>query len=364
MFYVYTNTKHVRFWIQNLRLPDPITITDEFSDWITRHDSTRMALIEVNGEEITADLTEHVRMICTVSDLTLIFLLEFTSDDWCREFDRANVIFVLPGRLNWQLQHAQHTPTYQVSFLDLQAFYRPRQHWLAGLTLDREQPRVFDVLLGRKKWHRDVIYQQLDHDHNIVTYFGDHDDLDIMTRTRDQFIWPNEVVAQPNHQVFFTMQQIELDGVRFSVSKIVPVEVYNQTRYSLVAETVNDNNWSFFTEKIAKPMLARRLFLVSSGQYYLRNLREMGFRTFDAVIDESYDTEPDPVRRLDQMLQQADTLMEQDSQAIYDRIQSVLDHNYDLLINTDWEQSMTRSIEHMILRFVEQHHKYSREKEI
>lgn len=364
MFYVYANTEHVRFWIKDLEFPEPVNITGDFSHWITQHDLVRMALIDVNGEEITPELTDHVRMICDVSDLTLIFLLEFTSDTWCREFDRPNVIFVLPGRLNWQLQHAQHVPTYQGFFFDMRNFYEPRQHWLDRLQPIQHRQLWFDALLGRKKWHRDIIYADLDPRQNIVTYFADQEDSDINQRDASQFIWPQDVVPRPDHAVNFTMQMIELDGESFSLSMIVPIDIYNQTRYSIVAETVNDNDWSFFTEKVAKPMLARRLFVVSSGQYYLRNLREMGFRTFDAVLDESYDEEPDSQRRLDMMLRQVHRLRELDPVSVYAAVSDVVEHNYHLLIDTDWEQKMTRGIERMILRFIEHHHKYSGEKEI
>jgi hypothetical protein len=75
-----------------------------------------------------------------------------------------------------------------------------------------------------------------------------------------------------------------------SLSQVIPLSIYNQTAYSVVAETNYDNNYIFNTEKIVKPILARRLFLVVSGQHYLRNLRSLGFKTFDGIIDETYDT--------------------------------------------------------------------------
>lgn len=364
MFHIYASNEHVRYWIQDIVFPPDVKITTDFDSWIVDRDTCRMSLIDINGEEITPELTDHVRMICDVSDLTLIFLLEFTSDEWCHRFDRTNVIFVLPGRLNWQLVQAEHTPTYQGFFFDMRNFYLPKTQWLDKLVPIEQRHLWFDALLGRKKWHRDIIHQRINHAENVVTYFGDVDDLDIRSRDQDQFIWPSEILPSPQGPIPFTMQQISVDGWTISLSMILPIDVYNQTRYSIVAETINDNNWSFFTEKIAKPILAKRVFLVSSGQYYLRNLREMGFKTFDSVIDESYDEEPDPGRRLERMLEQVAWLQTQDPVQIYRRLEPILEHNFSVLMDTDWEKRMTKGIERVIYRFMDQHHKYVSTKEV
>lgn len=44
-----------------------------------------------------------------------------------------------------------------------------------------------------------------------------------------------------------------------------------------------------FTEKIAKPILCKRPFIVNANQGYLKKLKDFGFKTFDKWLDESYD---------------------------------------------------------------------------
>ena len=83
-----------------------------------------------------------------------------------------------------------------------------------------------------------------------------------------------------------------------SISQIVPLRIYNQTAYTLVAETNFSNHYSFYTEKSTKPILARRLFVTLGGQHQLANLRGLGFRTFGDVIDESYDVELNDFERM------------------------------------------------------------------
>ena len=56
-------------------------------------------------------------------------------------------------------------------------------------------------------------------------------------------------------------------------------------------------NTVFFTEKTARPLLWGMPFFLHAGQYALQSLRELGFRTFDSLWDESYDLIYDPTER-------------------------------------------------------------------
>ena len=60
-----------------------------------------------------------------------------------------------------------------------------------------------------------------------------------------------------------------------------------------ILNSVPNANTVFLTEKTARPLLWGMPFFLNSGQYALQSLRDMGFRTFDALWDESYDTLPD-----------------------------------------------------------------------
>jgi hypothetical protein len=148
------------------------------------------------------------------------------------------------------------------------------------------------------------------------------------------------MLDKSQHEVCFTAQEVTVDGVIVSLSQIIPKTVYQHTHYTVVAETQSDNEWSFFTEKIVKPILARRLFLVAAGQYYLQNLRELGFKTFENVIDESYDREPDQTLRISMLIEQVRYLQTQDPGQIKAQIQSTLDHNFNHMIQQDWQKDV------------------------
>ena len=90
-----------------------------------------------------------------------------------------------------------------------------------------------------------------------------------------------------------------VDG--FGWKEIVPpVAYYNQTNAELVVETMcHDNDDTFYlTEKTTKPITMMHPFMVLSNKGFLKNLCDLGFRTFNEYFDESYDREPQIDKRI------------------------------------------------------------------
>ena len=97
---------------------------------------------------------------------------------------------------------------------------------------------------------------------------------------------------------------------------------YLDTYFSLVTETVFEYPYSFRTEKIWKPVAIGHPFIVASNAGYYRDLRNLGFRTFNRLIDESFDTIENNNDRLERIVQVIEDLCRQDlakfSQECYD----------------------------------------------
>jgi hypothetical protein len=138
---------------------------------------------------------------------------------------------------------------------------------------------------------------------------------------------------------------MDIHGRFATLSSILPVDIYNQTFYSIVAETVCTNQYSQFTEKTAKPIVAKRPFVVFGGQYFLRNLRSLGFRTFGAVIDESYDDIQDEIERLTRAWHEVERLCCLDPVPVMQQLQSVLEHNRQHFLQTDWMRPITVAVQ-------------------
>lgn len=87
-------------------------------------------------------------------------------------------------------------------------------------------------------------------------------------------------------------------------------EPYLRTYVSIVSETLffNTSDIMFFSEKIAKPIFNYHPFILVGAAGSLRVLRDLGFRTFDGFIDESYDEIEDDGFRMRAILDEVERL--------------------------------------------------------
>jgi hypothetical protein len=135
-----------------------------------------------------------------------------------------------------------------------------------------------------------------------------------------------------------SVDSVRYHGRYMTLSQIIPLQVYNQTAYTLVAETNAVNQFSFYTEKIVKPMLARRLFVAIAGRHYLKNLRALGFKTYDLILDEGYDDIEDHTSRWQAAMTQAHALMQRPQEEVLEKIRDITEHNHLLISEKNWYQ--------------------------
>jgi hypothetical protein len=118
-------------------------------------------------------------------------------------------------------------------------------------------------------------------------------------------------------------------GGRINMSCLVPWNIYEASWYSIVAETSDSGSSSLFiSEKIAKCLYAKRIFVVFGSAGLLAYLRRWGFETWSDIIDESYDQEPNDARRYEMAWQQVLALWHTDPRAVYDQMQDRLERNH------------------------------------
>lgn len=197
---------------------------------------------------------------------------------------------------------------------------------------------TFECMLGRRKPWRDFIYETIINDPELsaevlLSYPGrtghwqagfDHDIQSVESTDRIGY-----------HDL--------MTGNR---SCFLPWRIYNRSFYSLVAETTHDR--LFFTEKTAKPLLAGRLFLLFAAPGSLKALKKLGFQTFSELIDESYDDIVDHDRRWKSVLDQAKELSKYDRRKVQEKIQPILEHNYQQFMSMDGRASLRREIEELL----------------
>jgi hypothetical protein len=251
------------------------------------------------------------------------------------KYDYSNFNFVVNGIANVEMQQAKIISTWPWFYCTANPYLHEITHLLDNLLPFTRKPQMFDVLLGKPKPHREFVSNWIKNSDSGSDYFQPPffkptgfpvEDYHVS----NQHYWEDGIILNTPDSYRCTYQEISMN-----ISQVLPVKIYNQTAYSLVCETEYSNDYTFFTEKTAKPIIACRLFVMIAGQYYLRNLREIGFRTFGSIIDESYDLEPDPDTRWRLAMEQCDWLCKQDQCVILEKIMPTVLYNFNLLNSLD-----------------------------
>jgi len=215
--------------------------------------------------------------------------------------------------------------------------HQPNIDSLTLLTPFDVKPRYFDILLGTMNAGRTEVFNYITNKNytnkNILTYMHtNHKAMDVFDRDTTSFILPEGAISIGYTPT--TCDSVLYNGHTVHLSTIIPISIYNQTAYSFVFETrMRGTEVCFFTEKIVKPILAKRLFIVVAVPNYLHNLRRLGFQTFDGIIDESYDLEEDANVRLNMVLEQLEYLMSQPQHEILEKIKPIVEHNQQCMLN-------------------------------
>jgi hypothetical protein len=90
------------------------------------------------------------------------------------------------------------------------------------------------------------------------------------------------------------------------------------------------------------------------GQHYVRNLHNLGFKTFDSIIDESYDEEPDQQKRYAMVYEQIQYLLTQPQEKILELVKPIAEYNKNHMLTTDWYGDFARELRAVLLDHAEQ----------
>jgi hypothetical protein len=117
--------------------------------------------------------------------------------------------------------------------------------------------------------------------------------------------------------------------------------------WHLVTETVYYDNKLHLTEKIFKPIVAQRPFILIASPGNLAYLKSYGFQSFDRWIDESYDEIQDPAERIIAVLDQVEKLCRlnsQDLHTMYQEMTEVLEHNFNWLYSGGFKKIIVNEL--------------------
>jgi hypothetical protein len=137
------------------------------------------------------------------------------------------------------------------------------------------------------------------------------------------------------------------NNINYQISPFIPWKIYNNTNYSVVCETLGMGNTFFMSEKVAKVLFGKRLFVAFAAQNYLKYLQQLGFKTFNGIIDETYDSESDYLKRYQLVFKQIQYLNSLDPSWVLSQVGPILEHNHQQLfiLQQQTQKQMTKLIQ-------------------
>jgi hypothetical protein len=261
------------------------------------------------------------------ADLVICYTGELVNGPWdwyynrtIEQFNNKNFISVSNGRYG-----LTNFPD-QMLYDDLGHFFSKianvcrYQDWN---TLDHK-PKLFDALLGIAKPHRIFIFNQLlANDLLDKSFVNIHGSTNYRSPELEAFDDP----AITDHNRTHSMDNVLGLENGNTVSHSIPQKIYQNSWYSIVAET-NPSQSNFLTEKTGKPLFSKKLFVLFGSLGLLGRLHTQGYKTFNGIIDESYDNEPDDIKRWTMAFDQVIKLSNFDHEETYKKIEPILVHNH------------------------------------
>ena len=120
----------------------------------------------------------------------------------------------------------------------------------------------------------------------------------------------------------------------FLQDKSLFTQLYKNFLVEIVCESYFTGQTFFPTEKTWRPILLKTPFMVQGPVNFLKNLKSLGFKTFNDYWDESYDEDPSWVA-VQTIKNNLDTLSKLNDLEIYEMylsMKDILEHNYKLAL--------------------------------
>lgn len=251
---------------------------------------------------------------------------------------------------------------------------RMAQAHTAEIFAKHNKPFDFLFLNGRARPHRKYLYEKFRRngclDHSLYTmldakptvvrhFILRENGIDVMATHSDLHRLPDYYEVERYRDPVFgpitgrTYLKQELFRLEWGEIYLEP-RAYIDTYFSLVTETVcAESDFSFRTEKIAKPLAMGHPFIVAANAGFYRDLRNLGFRTFDHVIDESFDLITNAQDRMDRIIEVVSDLCRQDLADFLAACEDVCKYNQQQL--DEFTVHSRRHFPERFFQFLEQH---------
>ena len=233
-----------------------------------------------------------------------------------------------------------------VWFPDHELLYWHRNHQVPATAIHTStRPYQFTALVRTHKWWRATVMSDLQRSGILnVSQWSYNTALALGDQPEDNPIEIDSLELTHDIEKFIKFGPYSCDQLssdQHNDHHLHVPEHYSQSYCHIVIETHFDADQSggaFLTEKTFKPIKHGQPFVIVGAPGSLQALRNLGYRTFDHAIDNSYDLEVNNTRRWQKLLQVIKKISQQN---LHDWFNSCLDdvkHNQQLFLSSKYNR--------------------------
>ena len=224
-----------------------------------------------------------------------------------------------------------------------------------------DKPYKFFTLMGDSHPHRRSLYNMLSSEnlkqYGLVSAWWKNEFLDVRS-----YRYNKDNIPKNYTQNACSTKHSLMDDKEWEMFQELPIPIYyskniykncyiqliSESRMNAesIEELHDKNDYTFLTEKTAKSLCSNP-FIIYGQPHSLKYLRRLGFKTFDGLIDESYDDIYNSDKRLSFLNNQVKLLLKNNNdklKEIYLESLPILEHNFDVLLKINWK----RNIENLV----------------
>jgi hypothetical protein len=203
----------------------------------------------------------------------------------------------------------------------------------------KKKPFLFNFLNGVNRPHRSSMVEKLNNRGLL--------EKSLWSALYDNKFLPDSYCHQFNKDTIINGRYIFDDwpaGKLFS-------NIFEDSYFSLVTETNFYIPYSFRTEKIYKPIKVGHPFVAVANYGFYRDLHNLGFKTFNHLIDESFDLIDNHDDRLNRIVDVVEALCNSNLQEFVDAAEQNCRHNRELLMSTKHPEEDTSIVNKFLMKF-------------
>lgn len=217
------------------------------------------------------------------------------------------------------------------------------------IVLSRTINKTFGMFVGRSSWDRLLLASHLYNNHKERSYQTYRSYLDssesMINLDLDRLCWLSSCDKKLNTNLIDSITNLikslplligdshkNITHIQWN-SGAVDKEIlswYNNIFVDVVCEKTVTGQTFFPTEKTARPLATKTPFLIMSAPNYIKNLRQLGFRSFGQFWDENYDYQSgfQRVESIQRIIDNLAKMNQSQLQELYQKMLPILEHNY------------------------------------